>query len=155
MRLQRNSSLVFLWILAYLVSGSWTPEQFQAWVSSHGVGLKSNQMLVGHPTWHSFLQCLSLKQGKTLHCPIYLSEPPGFQPHTDTQHPELLPFLASLRKLLHTTFISAPAPAPAVFSSLGGLDCSLLSPWPLCVDLYYCHNTQHCLLSSLPRGPAL
>lgn len=40
--------MVFLWTLAYLVSGAWPPEQFQAWVSSHGVGLKSTQTVVGH-----------------------------------------------------------------------------------------------------------
>lgn len=31
----------------YLVPGSWPPEQYQAWVLSHGAGLNSDQMVVG------------------------------------------------------------------------------------------------------------
>jgi hypothetical protein len=35
--------------ISYLVPDSWLPEQCHAWVTSHGVGLKSNQIVVGYP----------------------------------------------------------------------------------------------------------
>ena len=45
-----NKTVVFcfsLKYLAYLVSGSWSLKQYQAWVPSLWVGLKSNQLVVG------------------------------------------------------------------------------------------------------------
>lgn len=45
----------------YLVSGSWPPEQYQAWVLSLGLGLKSSQIVVGYfitfvPLLHAIMQ---------------------------------------------------------------------------------------------------
>lgn len=34
--------------LSYLVSGSWSPKKFQICISSYGVGLKPNQVLIGY-----------------------------------------------------------------------------------------------------------
>lgn len=49
MFLQQNRNIRFYpQSLAYLVSGSWPPRQCQEWVPSHGLGLKSNQILVGY-----------------------------------------------------------------------------------------------------------
>ena len=33
--------------MIYVVSGSWTPKQCQAWLSSHGVGFKFNHIVIG------------------------------------------------------------------------------------------------------------
>lgn len=63
--LQQNSSSWFSsrkTKMAYLVSGSWSPQQYWAWIQSYGMGLISNQIFVNC----SYNFCATIVGGSSL-----------------------------------------------------------------------------------------